>query len=217
MSFHVVPPTEENQKLVEKYVYLGRSHIKPEFLAALCENPLSRIGVAWHNLERSGLSPFLYSAISRQEPRKVLEQYAEEWPSGVWQLCSTVMLPVGYVDTNWTASGYGTRPYKTVRKEALLDFSIYDEEILEQEEIVNQDIEDYRRDPWGEKPYLPSGRNAYSTRTMEKLLKRFGGKTWKRHCKRTFNPFKKETSGGGVDLQEWKILKQAYWLKEFKK
>jgi hypothetical protein len=85
----------------------------------------------------------------------------------------------------------------------------YDDEVLSLEE---DDKESRYPDGEDRAPNSPRWEN----RTLDKMLKRYGGRTWRKHCKRLFDPFR------AADVQpvtpitqaQWKRLKQAYWLTE---
>lgn len=212
MSFLKFEPTPENIEKVEKYV-LG----EPDEARAkhLCGFPLSRISVAWITIcQRNGLSPFAYAGITRRPPREVVEQYAKEPPHLEWGLCTTVELPVGGAQWEWTQTGY-IMPGRSYEQSAsaekrLLDFTYYEADL---ENYLLDGGYDYGDEQSWDELKEAKGPRSFKRRTMEALLERFGGKTWKRHCVRKFNPF--HVTGGGISEKGWKQLKSAYYLRDF--
>lgn len=199
MSFLKFEPTEENRQKLQKALHPDRI-VYPVVLDELLAHPLARIGFYWSKIiYRSGLSPFAYAGITGQSPRKVMKQLEEEGTFTHISLCSVVQLPVcsltyGIQHDRWPSSPVRLR-------------DTYDDEILQLDSDENSLFSDRER-----AKFSPKWRN----RTLEQMLKRYGGPSWRRHCTRVFDPFRANECEQleGISPEQWRNMKKIYFLGE---
>ena len=163
----------------------------PEVFKVLCEEPLLRIHYAW--LEYlgggGGLTPFSYAGLTGIPPKKVFP-LLEKCP---YFTC------VGWCGDTWLPIVFGT--YVTcefANKRVVKWCNTYDSG-------AGEWVNSYWDDP-DVKPLILKRREEELV-TLEHLLERFGGASWKRHCTRRFDPFKQNCALG---LRDWKTLKEFY-------
>jgi len=209
MSFLKFEPTEENrEKLKKALLKPGKTEgytVYPVVLDQLLAHPLTRIGFYWaKTLYRSGLSPFAYAGITRQPPRRIVKQIEKEGTFTHIDLCTVVQLPICCIS-------YGIQHDRWPSSVATLK-NAYDDALLgmEEEELEESSWRDSR--PPDRAPFSPRWKN----RTLEQMLKRYGGPSWRRHCTREFDPFRAEEVEciDGISPEEWKALKKVYFLGE---
>jgi hypothetical protein len=199
MSFLKFEPTPENVKLLKAIIDLP--YLTDEVAAKLLQHPLTRVGFVWsRKYHRSALSPFAYAGITKVPPQKVLEQLKAEDTFEGLELCYTVHLPVAHVS-------YRIQPEHWPTERLLGPFpNNYDDEVFN----AAEDERVYGGSDHGRAPHSARWEN----RTLAHLMKRFGGKNWRRYCKRVFDPFRapEVEDVGHITPEQWLKLKQAYYL-----
>jgi hypothetical protein len=203
-------PTPENVDLLSRiYAQVDPENqpvqINPTVLKKLLQHPLARIGFMWgRSMEHHGLSPFAYAGITQVPPKRILEALTQEGTFTGINYCETTQLPI--VNMSY-------RIQRDFWPSHLEDFrNRYDEE-------VSGRAVDERLDPEYFDGERASRSARWENRTLEKMLKRYGGKTWKRHCKRVFDPFHALEMDGydpddSITPTEWRLLKRVYFLEE---
>jgi hypothetical protein len=205
MSFLTFEPTQANRDKLQDFLRgdlysreRGANLIQPHILDKLLEKPLTRVGFLWSRIfHRSALSPFGYAGITQNSPRKVLKQLEAEGTFTHLDYCSVVQLPVAFLCYSITFSDWisTTRTLKNSYDSSLL--------IAEERETCEEDIDGraFRSAP-------------YSKRTLEQMLLRYGGLSWRKYCKRRFDPFRAREIDviDEITPDEWLNLKQVYTL-----
>jgi len=153
---------------------------------ALGEKPVSRVAYMWDISGYAGLSPFALAGITRHSPSEVLEQIKKEQTSCTLSFCNETQLPILFF------SFHGT--YREVFK------NFYNEEMGNHFTEYGNDEEDYRAD-YGDFPY--------EERTLEALLKKYGGANYRRFCNRRFDPFE-VGQRNHISPETWTDLREVY-------
>jgi hypothetical protein len=126
------------------------------------KTPYELVLASWEDSGGTGLSPFALAGIFQHSPRRIVRNLEATKACVSTFLCTMSLLPI-------LAPGFGRCKFST--------------------EFYDKDVETYFRgedsqacSDWGE-PESP--REHY----FSAMLKRYGGKNWRQHCTRTFNPF----------------------------
>lgn len=212
-SYPINPTTlkaaqEWSNKIYQRYDLA--SYLSEGWQKAFLSAPLSRVVFTWQLQGRSGLSPFALAGISGVPPKEVVKYLAsEECPEFLDDmfLCCTVQLPViamGCSPQYDDPEGHNQRPCND---------QPYQEDIDAMQESVDYWLANKTNlDPYDDRPRLPvKGTLPWGERTLDKMLQLYGGRDWKRYCKRLFNPFKARNVRP-VTPAQWKLLKFAYTL-----
>jgi hypothetical protein len=204
MSFLKFEPTEENRQKLQKALHPDKL-VYPVVLDGLLAHPLARIGFYWSKvMYRSGLSPFAYAGITGQSPRKVMKQLEKEGTFTHISLCSVVQLPV-------CSLTYGIQYDRWPTNFTIL-INTYDNDVLGKEEEEEEEGIWRTHTSSARAPYSPRWKN----RTLEQMLKRYGGPSWRRHCTRVFDPFRANECEQleGISPEQWRDMQKVYLLGE---
>ena len=203
MKYPILEPTPENRGMLLKALTASPSqlsYISETVLDGLLKHPFARPAFLWrYGYVRSALSPFALAGISQIPPREVIKKLEEEGTFTHIELCTTVQLPVCYLSYNIAYDRWSKSPVK-------LDKEPYETGLDEAEEGERE---------WGD-PYRSPRTPPWKKRTLEWMLNRYGGKTWRRHCKRIFDPFRAREGDyfDHISLKQWNQLKKVYWLNQ---